>query len=223
MIRAVILDFDGVLLESASVKTKAFATLFGEIAPERVPAVVAYHMANEGISRYVKFRYIYSEILHRSLSHEQEQALGRRFTGLVFTELLHVPLVAGAQAFLEAARKTYALFVASGTPEEELQLIARARHLFDLVREWHGAPKRKPDIIQDIMARHQFHPHEVVLVGDALSDRHAADEAGVMFAGRVSGSEDRLAGCQYQMTDLLGLPAVLERLEDGQTAKESIP
>ena len=68
-IKAILFDFDGVLLESAEVKTRAFVKIFEPIAPHRMTEVVAYHTAHMGISRYVKFRYIYEQILKRPLSH----------------------------------------------------------------------------------------------------------------------------------------------------------
>lgn len=214
-IRAIICDFDGVLLESAHLKTRAFARLFESMAPAQVPAILAYHKAHMGMSRYVKFRYIYEHIIGQPLAPEQEQALGRRFSALVHDELLRVPLVAGAREFLEDVRRSarYEVFVASGTPEEELRDIATARGLFAYAREWHGAPKTKPEITRDILTRHHFRPDEVVWLGDATSDRIAAEETGVTFIGRAATVDSQLEHCEYRITDLSGLHAMLERLE----------
>ena len=58
MINSIIFDFDGVILESVSVKTAAFRQLFS-FAPEHVDEIVQYHLDNGGMSRFDKFRYIY--------------------------------------------------------------------------------------------------------------------------------------------------------------------
>ena len=68
MIRGIAFDFDGVLVESVDVKTKAYARLFEEYGEGVVSRVVDYHLTNGGISRFVKFRVIYSEILNKPLS-----------------------------------------------------------------------------------------------------------------------------------------------------------
>ena len=70
MIRAILFDFDGVILESVDVKTKAFAELFKDF-PEHVDQIVQYHIDNMGVSRFDKFRYIYRYILKRKLSDEK--------------------------------------------------------------------------------------------------------------------------------------------------------
>ena len=53
----IILDFDGVILESVSVKTEAFRTLFSFV-PKHVDEIVQFHIDNGGMSRFDKFRYI---------------------------------------------------------------------------------------------------------------------------------------------------------------------
>ncbi len=44
MIRAIAFDFDGVLVESVDVKTRAYAYLFKEYGQDVVSKVVDYHM-----------------------------------------------------------------------------------------------------------------------------------------------------------------------------------
>ncbi len=56
--KAIIFDFDGVILESMDVKTKAFALLFKDY-PEHLPAVLALHQTHGGMSRFEKFEIIY--------------------------------------------------------------------------------------------------------------------------------------------------------------------
>ncbi len=62
MIKAIIFDLDGVILESADIKTKAFLKLF-EAFPKHVDVILDYHVKNMGISRYVKLRHIYNNML----------------------------------------------------------------------------------------------------------------------------------------------------------------
>jgi beta-phosphoglucomutase-like phosphatase (HAD superfamily) len=64
MIKAIIFDFDGVILESASIKTNAFAEVVRDYPREQAEEFVQYHMSHMGISRHVKFRYFIEEILH---------------------------------------------------------------------------------------------------------------------------------------------------------------
>ncbi|MDD5437468.1 MAG: HAD hydrolase-like protein, partial [Candidatus Omnitrophica bacterium] len=83
MLRAIIFDFDGVLVESVDLKTGAFAKLFAAEGEDVVRKVVEYHLGNTGVSRFDKFRYIYKNILNRELSEEKFADLGRDFADLV--------------------------------------------------------------------------------------------------------------------------------------------
>jgi len=48
MIRGIAFDFDGVLVESVDVKTRAYARMFEEYGADIVSKVVDYHLTNGG-------------------------------------------------------------------------------------------------------------------------------------------------------------------------------
>ena len=58
-----ILDFDGVIVESIPLKTVAFRKIFSFAPPEHLDEIIAFHLENGGMSRYDKFRHIYANIL----------------------------------------------------------------------------------------------------------------------------------------------------------------
>ena len=83
MIRAVVFDFDGVLVESIETKTNAYACLFECEGEEIVRRVVEYHLKHGGVSRFEKFKFIYREILCRPLSEKNSRlrrAKSKHFT-----------------------------------------------------------------------------------------------------------------------------------------------
>jgi len=217
MIEAVVFDFDGVILESADIKTVAFRRLFEDDYPDLTGRIVAYHLEHEGISRYDKFRYIYAEMIGEPLSSEAERELGRRFSEIVLEEILQAPYVPGAVEFLEGHHAVMPLFVASGTPQEELHLIAEQRDVAKYFREMHGTPQTKADIINDILERYGLTPKEAVLVGDAHSDVRAARETGINFVGREIPGEEKQLDCEVRIVNLTGLAEALHVFDgDGQ-------
>src|SRR5256712_13190101 len=100
MIRAIAYDFDGVLVESVEVKTRAFARLFNTEGPDAVRKILDYHLKNGGVSRFEKFKTIYRSILKRPLSEEQFRSLCERFSELVVDEVVAASWVDGAEGLL---------------------------------------------------------------------------------------------------------------------------
>jgi len=78
-----ILDFDGIILESVRIKSDAFRELFS-FSPDHVDEIVKFHQTNGGMSRYEKFRYYYENILNEELTDKCFSYLSNRFSELVF-------------------------------------------------------------------------------------------------------------------------------------------
>lgn len=184
MIRGIAFDFDGVLIESVEVKTRAFAHLFSGEPPEAVQRIVEYHRRNGGISRIKKFKVIYRDILKRPLTDSQFQTLCGQFAKLVVDEVVAAPWVEGAEEFLTAYMGQYLFFVISGTPDKELKDIIRRRNMERFFVEVLGSPTTKEILLQHAMTRHGLRPDELVFVGDAETDWNAADRTGVPFIWR---------------------------------------
>lgn len=212
MIKAVVFDFDGVILESAEIKTRAFRKLFATERPDRVSAIVDYHVRNMGVSRFVKFRHIFQNILGRPLPNETEAELGRKFSEIVLQEVLEAPFVPGAREFLDENCGKYDLFVASGTPTEELRHIAEKRGIAGRFKRIYGTPATKTDILRAILTDSGWNPGEVVFVGDAETDLNAAHDTGVVFVARIGPESSAMSETQHRLADLRGLAALISSL-----------
>lgn len=211
-LRAIVFDFDGVILESADVKTEAFLELYREHGPELVAKVREHHLANLGISRFKKFAWIAEHLFGKAISEEESQALGERFSALALEKVLAAPMVPGAEAALLALEGKLPMFVASGTPQGELDLIVDRRGLRRFFREVWGTPTEKPAIVRDLLARYALAPTEVLFIGDGLSDHKAATATGLHFLAR-STPELRAeweALAVRKADDLAGLVAAIE-------------
>lgn len=217
MIRAVILDFDGVILETAGVKTRAFVDLFRDSG--KVDEIRAYHLAHAGISRHVKIREIRERILGLARDETQEAALAARFAQLIEAGVAEAAFVAGAGEFL-ANPGPRLLFVASGTPQDELRGIATARGIDRHFAGVFGSPGEKPAIINRVLAQHALEPGEVIFVGDGVSDQQAAAETGVYFIARHHAEAD-FAPAEWEIDDLTALPGIIAQIERAVRAPHS--
>jgi HAD superfamily hydrolase (TIGR01549 family) len=209
--KALVFDFDGVILQSVNIKTKAFEALFASEAPEARARIVEYHLANGGISRYEKFRYAYREVLHRPLSADDEKALGERFNALVEQAVSVCPWVPGAREFLESNHKKLPLYVASGTPQEELRRIVERRGLSGFFRAAYGTPDKKDSILRNIAGELSCKPQGLLMIGDAGNDYDAARAVGAAFIGVVEpGAANPFPSGVKVLPDLTGLNVLLK-------------
>jgi len=194
MFKVIVFDFDGVILESVDIKTRAFARLFQGEAPEIVQQIVEYHLKNGGISRFDKFRTIYRDILKRPLSDKKFQFLCKQFARVVVDEVVDAPWVEGAQEFLLKHEGRYMFFVVSGTPEEELKEIIHRRGMEKFFIGILGSPMTKNVLLHDLMSRQGLYPFDVVFVGDTETDWIAARQAQVEFIFRRVSDDAQLIG-----------------------------
>jgi phosphoglycolate phosphatase-like HAD superfamily hydrolase len=183
---AVFFDFDGVIVDSHDVKTRAFAALYADEHPGIVEAVMAYHDAYGGMSRYKKFDYFERILLDREPTRERIAELGDRFAGAVVEAVVASPEIPGAGALLHAlSQRATPSYVASGTPEEELKQIVTRRGLERYFRAVRGSPAEKAEILGDLSARHAHDVSRCLMVGDAMTDYVAAQAVGMPFLGVV--------------------------------------
>ena len=219
MIRAIGFDFDGVLVESVDIKTRAYARLFRDEGPEVVQRIIDYHLAHNGTSRFEKFHTIHRDILKRELNDERFRFLCNRFSKIVIDAVVAAPWVAGAREFLEHNRGRYQMFVVSGTPEFELQMIVERRGMTRFFSAVRGSPKDKVTLLAEVESDLSLIREETIYVGDAKTDWNAARTLGLTFLWRRSlGGDQHLEGFSGSpMTDLCQLEAHLNGVITSRT------
>lgn len=215
-LRAILFDFDGVLLESADIKTQAYRELFAGY-PGFQKKILDYHRRHAGISRFNKFDHIFRKILRKPLTSEKRRRLGRIFSALVYKKVLACPYVLGAENFFKKYAGRVALFVVSGTPQPELRRIVGRRGLRPFFRDVYGSPPGKGELILRVLRTFRFKPSETLFVGDALTDWRAAALCRVPFVARVPpGRPSLFPRTVRRVRDLMALDALVRgRLKNG--------
>jgi beta-phosphoglucomutase-like phosphatase (HAD superfamily) len=219
MIKAIIFDCDGVILESVDVKGWAFQELFRDYPAFR-DRILEYHHQNGGVPRADKIRHILKEFLRKPYGDAVVTQHCDRFGELVYSKVIAVPLVPGAREALEFFKGKRLMFVVSGTPQEEMDRIVNERGLRTYFRNVYGSPVNKVEWTKRILVHSAVSPREVLWIGDASSDLQAAKTHGVRFVLRSwLGNQDvfRKVPVDFTMKDLTGLPELVSRLdkEDG--------
>lgn len=217
MIQAIAFDFDGVLVETLEVKTRAYRKLFESESTENLERILSYHLQNGGVSRFEKFRTIYRDILERPLGESQFQHLCQAFAQLVVEEVVAAPWVLGAREFLSRHRFNHHFFIVSGTPQEELVEIVHRRGMATFFDEILGSPRTKIELLREVLQRYRLAPTRMLFIGDSRTDWEAARENGILFVWRQApeGLSDIPDTQSPRLSDLKGLDRVLVTLNEG--------
>ncbi len=182
-LECIVFDCDGVLLDSVPTKTRAFARLaepYGEEARDRF---VLYHRLHGGVSRFPKFAWFFREVLDREIEPEESRRWGELFQDYALEEVKRCPLIPGALRVLERWSGRLPMYVCSGTPTPELKEVLALRGLDGHFRDMLGSPPAKSELLASVVRREGLDPRDVLMVGDASTDREAADHAGTLFYG----------------------------------------
>lgn len=177
-------DFDGVILDSMNVRDKGFEMVLADFPDHQIEELLHYHRKNGGLSRYVKFKYFYEEILKEPLSDDHLQELANRFSEIMLNELGSKNLlISDAVQFLENLPRPYKMHIVSGSDQTELRELCRRLDVARFFDSIHGSPKPKTEWVTQLIKEHDYDKTAAALIGDSINDLHAARDNGIEFIG----------------------------------------
>lgn len=182
-IKCLVFDCDGVLLDSVPVKTRAFGRLVEKYGPEARDRFVMYHTLHGGVSRFLKFAWFFREFLGREITPEESAEWGRNFAELALDEVRKCELIPGALETLKRWKGVLPLYVCTGAPGPEVTKILEEKNLEGYFTGIYGYPPIKSRLLGEIINKAGVLPDETLMVGDAGTDRDAAEENDAQFYG----------------------------------------
>lgn len=184
-IKAIFYDFDGVIKDSTEVKTKAFYQLYLPYGKSIADKVVVHHLQNGGVSRFKKIQYYHSEFLKIQLTDEEINKLANQFSEIVLEQVIACNYVKGANDVIHELKDKYLQFIVTGTPQNEIEYISEELKITNCFKEIFGSPTTKIEIVKNLLAKYNFKSHEVIFIGDALTDYEAALKYNLNFILRT--------------------------------------
>jgi len=182
MIKNIIFDFDGVILDSIPVKVEAFKTLFEEFPADKVDELIKYHLLNGGKSRYLKIRYFYEELLNKNITDEKVNQIAQLYSELTKLELSKEKyIIQDTFEFIKENYQNYKMHIASGADEKDLKFICDSLGLTKYFLSINGSPIVKTKIVKDILMKKQYKKEETILIGDSVNDYEAANVNNIEF------------------------------------------
>ncbi len=223
MLKAIIFDIDGTLVDSVDLHARAWQEAFRHFGRE-VEFERVRHQIGKGGDQLMPV-FFSGEELER-FGEELEKFRGDLFKREYISRVRAFPQV--RELFERIRQDGKRIALASSAKEDELGTYKKIARVEDLVEEQTSADdaeksKPHPDIFEAALARlGDVTPEEVIVVGDTPYDAEAAGKAGLITVGFLCGGfpeEDlRAAGCVRIYRDASDL---LANYEDSPLAAKS--
>ena len=173
-------DCDGVVLDSNRIKTEAFRTAALPFGPEPANRLLAYHLENGGVSRYLKFRYFLESIVEGEAPAGSYESLLDRYASEVGMGLLTAAVAPGLQRIRDETRSA-TWILASGGDQAELRGVFEKRGLTNFFDGGiYGSPTTKDEILASCRDRGLL-GRPTLFLGDSRYDFEVASEFGLDF------------------------------------------
>jgi HAD superfamily hydrolase (TIGR01549 family) len=184
MIKNILFDFDGVILDSMPIRGYGFKEIFKDFDDDLVNKLLEYHNQNGGLSRYVKIKYFYNKLLKQEVSEEKIINYADNFSKIMKIELVDKRyLIADTLKFIKENYKRYNLHIVSGSDERELQYLCKELGIDSFFQSVNGSPIHKNILVENVLTINKYIESETILIGDSINDYEAATENNLDFYG----------------------------------------
>ncbi len=184
MIKTILWDFDGVILDSMKIKGDGFAELFKKYEPKDIKKLEKYHYANGGVSRFEKIRYFFNSILEVSISEDNILQLSDDFATIIEKKLYDTSnLIEDSLIFIKKNYKKYDFHIVSGAENNELNDLCKYFEIEQYFLSINGSPTKKEILIKNILENYRYNIDETILIGDSINDYKAAHLNNLIFYG----------------------------------------
>lgn len=86
-LEVILWDFDGVILDSVNIRDKGYWNVLKGYPDDKVEKLLKFQQINGGLSRFVKFRYFYEDILGKDISNEKINHFAKQYSDYVVKRL----------------------------------------------------------------------------------------------------------------------------------------
>lgn len=176
--KAIVFDFDGVVVESNQIKRELFFEIWGKYRDD----LVIEDVLKLGGTRYEIIQKIYNHLIAQNLqlTVSYEDYIDK-YTKISQERISDLKINPNIKNMLEKYYKNKLLFINSATPKESLKRICKNLSIDKFFDDIYGAEVDKAQNFYDIFNKYNLQSSEVLFYGDMKSDKSVANALSIYF------------------------------------------
>jgi phosphoglycolate phosphatase-like HAD superfamily hydrolase len=222
MIKCIVFDFDGVLVDSNAIKRSAYFDIFSFLDGAH-PSVESVLGKNRDGDRYQIIAAILQRLIEAGLLSLENNTISNltriyseQYNCICEEYAATCREMPGVSLSLPELARRYVLYVNSATPEKPLLRIIRRRGWEGYFRDVCGRPQTKTENLAWILESAKVRSSETVFVGDDQGDFEAAVKVDCHFVGLVSDTSQLESEPNYSIRSLSDLQRIIDHLDHEQ-------
>ena len=177
----IIFDFDGVIANTNYLKTEAFEKAIINEPIKLRKKFIDYHKKNFGISRYVKFKYYYTNINKQKKFDKDLGLTLDKYSKINLESSCKSKLIYGVNKFIKDIYKIgIPMYVISSSDEKDLKKIINHKKLNKYFKGIYGSPNTKYKNYKIILNKIKSNKN-IIAFGDSKSDYEVAKKNHINF------------------------------------------
>jgi phosphoglycolate phosphatase-like HAD superfamily hydrolase len=183
--KLLLLDFDGVLVESVLFKQNVFADVFSTLLEKNIATrAIDFSVKHDSLSRQKKFEFACSLQTSVNSNLISIEILNDRFNEIWEREKSKISEVEGASELLSYLSSHMQIHICSSAPKNEILFFLNKFSWECFIGKVYST-SNKTKTIRQILLNSALEPCEVIFVGDSLQDEISAQQNEIIFIPRI--------------------------------------
>ena len=183
----IIFDFDGVIINSHKIKTKAFFLTFKSYGKTIANDSQKFHEKNIGKSRYYKFKFIFKKYLKKKIKKNEIKILDENYDNFTKNKIQKLKPSKHLLDFLKKNKNIFNFYISTGTPQKKIIEILKKIKLIKYFKKIYGGPKSKTSHISEIKKNRL----KTIFIGDSYEDFLASKKTKTLFVLKLNSENSR--------------------------------